>query len=322
MQKKLLSLLMVTGCVFIYSEDASKTSVKKVPVISEAEHAQNKKTYDELTAKEKSLQEQIRQCQEERDGVELKVHSHLQRNHFTEAFLKQTTDQPGTIEKYKTNSENNTNKVHADAKQQDNGIERAWFTGVTDPVPGSRAGQVYGRETKRAMDKNTIDSQLSEEHTEYVQIVEKQILPIIDTYLSDLAATFDNHTRAFSRCADCRTNESAFKACLKKKKLDGITEKFLSDEEAEIAEDAYSFMKAANIPVTKENTWKIVAANTVTKGSFLKMTTSRERLKKAIKGELDPKLEEKKGTEGKSEQKTPTQNPPAPKPNIVPSDKK
>lgn len=339
MQKKLLSLLMVTTCGIMYGENTPTVkNNEKVPKISQEEHVKNKSRFEVL---EKELGEDksaIEKKRAERDALEIAQYRYTQRNIYRQTMVEQLSAKQDkdskniTILNYHAKSKNATQDAGNEMRKKDNGIQltgvfASVFAGLTPPAEGSASDIEYKRIERMVTLQNEVDDKLLYEHAQYGNKIEAEILPFIDQELLKKDNTIhDVYIATFIRCHECKKNPDEYMSCLSGEGVsrEAATENFVETFFGRVFQAAYARVSKDGIPLTQEEIIAIAASNPKTRATVAKVAATKERCKKAIKGELpeqQPKILSDNSGE-KQEQKTPTQNPPASKPNITTPDKK
>lgn len=281
MQKRLLSLVVITTMIF---PCAVSYAQETVPVISEAQHAENKKKYEELKNNINALDAQILASKTERDALESLLFSHDERNKFEEQLFNALTGEDKALAQLKKNSNENVSSVRDQRKKRNNGIERAWFSGVTEPIPGSPVAEVYARAEKNANQQIDILEKIFIEHEKYKNIVEKEILPTTkDDLLRRINVIELSYIPAFRKC--CSDDE--YYRCLANEGInkEQVSENFVDNFVRASYVAAYRQAIKKGVPCTQEKVTTIVEKNKITKEAAANLAIIAEELKKAIRGE-------------------------------------
>lgn len=283
MQNKLFSLVAIVAIVVSCNVNYAQETV---PVISDAQHAENQKKYRDLAEEINALEGKASEKKAEKDAIESNLHSYEQRVNFRNQLIKELAGEKDAIQNYKSSSDKKADERELRMKKNDNGITTTWFGYLNEPISDSRSGKEYARIAARIADQKDSNNKMSHEHAGYMRMVEADILPELHDILSRKIGTMNDHLAAFAECG-CYTGTD-YDKCLDDQ---GLTMRQRSAEfpsafVARAYQAAYENAKKNNIPVTQEEIIAIALANKITKEKAAQAELKKEVLKRSIEREL------------------------------------
>lgn len=285
MQKKLLSLMIIINCGFIYGDE-------KLPVISDEENVEHFTKFNELRSEIDVLKKQAMEKEKEKDEIESLLHIYYQRKKYREKLVDALGDEKSfsAIGKYKISSDTSTTNSVEDKKAKNNGIEAGWIYGVTEPKPNTPCAYEYARIYSWRDGRLKDDASLSQEYTQYQNMVEKEIWPSLNVDLQRRINVVEvSYIPAFKVC-DCHSGDEYYR-CLVNEGInkEQVSEEFVEKFVAAAFTNAYNHTMQKNIPVTLDELIAGAEKNKITKEAFARLMAAKENLKKAIRRErLDP----------------------------------
>ena len=304
MQKKLLSLVMMGALYNVgYAEDVKD----RVPVVTDAQHAENVEKAKTLGKEIDALKAQEDLKKDAKDKIELQVHNYNARKKFQESFIKELRGESQAINNYKTTADKAADKLNSDLKQADHGA--AGWSGFAEPFADSRSAKEYARADTRTNGIKTSNTKLAAEHVDYKNNTEKDILPDLNKALLSKITTMENHFVSFMQC-NCYSG-AEYDKCLDE---EGITttqrsKDFPSQFIARAYRGAYEKAIKNGIPFQSEKEFcDTVKVNMVTKDAATKAAEKQEILTKTILREsLNPVKPDVKQPAGTPQEKKPEQ---------------
>lgn len=256
---------------------------ENLPIISDEEHAQNLKRYEELRTKIDDGERLTRGFKTEKDAIEPAIYSYLQRKQYQTRFVEElkagAPDENGNIAQYKKNNNAESTKASIQRKKRDNGIERAWGSGVTDPIADSRAAFEYARINGHEKNENNIDDKLMQEHLAHKAFVVKTILPKLRDDLKRRREVIElTYLPAFELC---RCNENP-DACLEREGS-SVSEEFIEKFIGVAYDSAHQQALKQGIPLTRQELVEIAAENGITNEGVKSVNAKKEQLKRAMR---------------------------------------
>ena len=268
---------------------AETTKIEKLPTISEARNQENRKKYDETKEKINDLQKQIDDVKKGKDELESELYSYEQRNMFRDNLVHELSHDLEALKNYKSNADTQANNRRDERKKADNGIDRAWFSGVTEPTKDSRAALEYARIGGLGDKQLEGNKKLYSEHVQYSKTMNETILPKLSEDLKNRNNTLESlHLRGFRECGlsnfDCLASYSITK--------DQMTEQFIEKFVDAPYNSAYKMVLENNIPVTREELVAIALGNKISKEIADKINKNKEAFKDAINPQPKPEKEQ------------------------------
>lgn len=267
---------------------AETVKIEKLPTISEAQHKNNLEEYSKSQKDIEALQAEIDAKKKRKDNLEVEMHNYEQRNGFENNLVHELTNNAESLKAYKTWSNTKAKEELVERKKADNGIDRGWFSGVTEPTEKSRAALEYARIQALTDGKYNGTTKLEDEHIKYRNIMIATILPKLAEDLNNRNDAMETlYLRGFKECGltnfDCLASYSITKEQMKPE--------FIQNFVNAPSLAAYKRILEHNIPITEKELAALIAGNKLTKEAVEKSNKNKEAFEAAINPQAQPEKE-------------------------------
>jgi hypothetical protein len=268
---------------------AETTKIEKIPVITDEQNEINSQLYEKAKQEVDNSQNNTDALKRKKDELECALHDYNQRKTCRNSLVYELSGTDEALKNYKNHADESINSESDKRKKADNGIDRAWFSGVTEPEKESRAAIAYARINDLAAKQLESNKKLHGEHVEYRNTINTKVLPNLKDELDSRCNTIEkNYLLGLKICGptdfECLSSYGMTK--------DQTTEDFIEKFVKTAYDRAYEIIKQNNIPVTRDELVTIAVGNKLTKDIVEKINKNREEFKTAINPQ--PKPEEEK----------------------------